>query len=96
MPPSSARCLNAAWIRRNVAQLGAHYTSRADIETLVEPVVMQPLRREWDDVHRVVENLLATGSKQPTGKEKPLTASAEKSAFEAGRILMAFWIAWRG
>ena len=28
-------------------QLGAHYTSREDIETLIEPVVMEPLRREW-------------------------------------------------
>ena len=27
------------------AQLGAQYTSREDIETLIEPVVMQPLRR---------------------------------------------------
>ena len=32
------------------AQIGAHYTSREDIETLVEPVVMWPLRREWDEV----------------------------------------------
>jgi len=32
------------------AQLGAHYTSRADIELLVEPVLMQPLRREWEAV----------------------------------------------
>ncbi|MGV3722090.1 MAG: class I SAM-dependent DNA methyltransferase [Actinomycetota bacterium] len=32
------------------SQLGAHYTSREDIETLVDPVVMQPLRREWDTV----------------------------------------------
>lgn len=32
------------------AQLGAHYTSRADIETLVEPVVLEPLRREWEAV----------------------------------------------
>ena len=30
------------------AALGAHYTSRADIETLVEPVLMAPLRREWE------------------------------------------------
>src|SRR3989475_674187 len=29
------------------AQLGAHYTSEADIKTLVEPVLMAPLRREW-------------------------------------------------
>ena len=29
------------------AQLGAHYTSREDILLIVEPVLMQPLRREW-------------------------------------------------
>ena len=32
------------------AQHGRHYTSRADIETLVEPVVMTPLRRDWENV----------------------------------------------
>jgi type II restriction/modification system DNA methylase subunit YeeA len=32
------------------AQLGAHYTSEADIKTLVEPVLMQPLRREWSEL----------------------------------------------
>lgn len=29
-------------------QLGAHYTSREDIELIVEPVLMQPLRADWD------------------------------------------------
>lgn len=32
------------------AQLGAHYTGRPDIERVVEPVVMVPLRREWEAV----------------------------------------------
>lgn len=32
------------------AQLGAHYTSRADILLIVEPVLMQPLRREWEAI----------------------------------------------
>lgn len=32
------------------SQIGAHYTGRADIETLVEPVLMSPLRREWEEV----------------------------------------------
>ena len=32
------------------AKLGAHYTSRTDIETLVEPVLMAPLRRDWEAV----------------------------------------------
>ena len=30
------------------AQYGRHYTSREDIEMLVEPVVMAPLRRDWE------------------------------------------------
>ena len=30
-----------------LAALGAQYTSRADIVTIVEPVLMAPLRREW-------------------------------------------------
>ena len=34
------------------AQLGAHYTSEADIKTLVEPVLMAPLRREWAALKR--------------------------------------------
>ncbi len=32
------------------SQLGAHYTGYRDISTLVEPVVMAPLRREWADL----------------------------------------------
>ncbi|MBZ0298130.1 MAG: N-6 DNA methylase [Anaerolineae bacterium] len=32
------------------SQLGAHYTSREDILLIVEPVLMQPLRREWDAI----------------------------------------------
>ena len=35
--------------------LGAHYTSRADIETLVKPVLMAPLRREWEAVREAAE-----------------------------------------
>ena len=31
-------------------QLGAHYTSREDILLIVEPVLMRPLRREWEKV----------------------------------------------
>ncbi len=41
------------------AQLGAQYTSREDIETLIEPVVMTPLRREWAETRSRIEDLLA-------------------------------------
>jgi type II restriction/modification system DNA methylase subunit YeeA len=52
------------------SQLGAHYTSREDIETLVEPVVMKPLRREWREVQQLVANLLATGKKHPKDADR--------------------------
>jgi type II restriction/modification system DNA methylase subunit YeeA len=40
------------------AQLGAQYTSREDIETLIEPVVLRPLRREWEKTRDETEALL--------------------------------------
>lgn len=40
------------------AQTGAHYTGADDIELVVDPVVMKPLRREWDAVRQEIDNLL--------------------------------------
>jgi len=40
------------------SQLGAHYTSEADIRLIVEPVLMQPLRRRWDEVRTKAEILV--------------------------------------
>jgi len=34
------------------SQLGAHYTSREDILLIVEPVLMAPLRRRWEEVRQ--------------------------------------------
>jgi type II restriction/modification system DNA methylase subunit YeeA len=51
------------------AQLGAQYTSREDIETLVEPVVMQPLRREWADTRAAVEKLLEGGTTKRSDRD---------------------------
>jgi type II restriction/modification system DNA methylase subunit YeeA len=48
------------------SQLGAHFTSKTDIETLVEAVVMQPLRQEWSEARQIIESVLATGKKKPT------------------------------
>ena len=41
------------------AQLGAHYTGRADIERVVDPVLMAPLRRRWDEVRARGDELRA-------------------------------------
>ena len=39
------------------AQTGAHYTGADDIELVVEPVVMTPLRREWETARGEIEGL---------------------------------------
>lgn len=39
------------------SQLGAHYTSREDIELIVEPVLMAPLRRRWEAVQAEAQTL---------------------------------------
>ena len=41
------------------SQLGAHYTGAADIDLVVQPVVMDPLRREWDAARQEVDNLIS-------------------------------------
>ena len=40
------------------AQTGAHYTDADDIKLVVEPVVMTPLRREWEEARREIEEML--------------------------------------
>jgi type II restriction/modification system DNA methylase subunit YeeA len=70
------------------AQLGAQYTSREDIETLIEPVVMKPLRLEWNDTRQRIENLLLTGKANPTGKEKQLTRDGINKAYREARAIL--------
>ena len=42
------------------SQLGAHYTSREDILRIVEPVVLAPLKAEWDAVRQCVDGYVQT------------------------------------
>jgi hypothetical protein len=73
------------------SQIGAHYTSREDIETLVEPVVMWPLRREWEQVKQIVENLLTTGRKDGQTPSKPPSAAVRtKSRNECDHLVRRF------
>jgi hypothetical protein len=66
------------------SQLGAHYTSEADIKTLVEPVLMAPLRREWavlksDLVGADVRRLKSSSGK----KSEPPHVGAYRAKLEA-------------
>ncbi len=42
------------------SQLGAHYTDREKIMLIVNPVVVEPLLREWDEVRDKICGLMAT------------------------------------
>jgi len=43
-------------------QIGAHYTSRSDIELIVRPVLMTPLGQEWQKVQSDVAGLRLLGT----------------------------------
>jgi methylase of polypeptide subunit release factors len=45
------------------AQLGAHYTDRTSILRLVEPVLMEPLRRDWAETQEKITPLVLAGRK---------------------------------
>ncbi len=70
------------------SQLGAHYTSREDIEMLVEPVVLAPLRSEWLEIRKLCENLFTTGKKFPKGDEKPPNKGQRTKAYNEAQILI--------
>ena len=73
------------------SQLGAHFTGKEDIDVLVDAVVMQPLRREWDETKKIVEALLTTGKKKPGTAPVQLSNPAKKKAMgEAEAIIQRF------
>ena len=45
-------------------QLGTHYTSREDIELIIEPVLMRPLRVEWEEAQARAKPYLDWASQQ--------------------------------
>lgn len=52
------------------AQLGAHYTSEEDIMTLVEPVLMAPLRREWSKLKAELARAFVSGKGSAADRAK--------------------------
>ena len=69
------------------ARLGAHYTSREDILTIVEPVLMDPLRREWRTIQEEVENLAEKMQEQGSrARGNTLRKMEEKLSSFAGKI----------
>ena len=55
------------------SMIGAHYTSPEDIDLLIEPVVMTPLRRRWETVRQQALDALA--QEPPLNRDGRLHAS---------------------
>src|SRR5262249_38879907 len=56
------------------AQLGAHYTDKTSILSIIEPVIIGPLRCEFAAVKEKIEKLIRRGKRGTTaakGKENP-------------------------
>ncbi|PIZ31868.1 MAG: class I SAM-dependent DNA methyltransferase [Alphaproteobacteria bacterium CG_4_10_14_0_8_um_filter_53_9] len=64
------------------SQLGAHYTDAAKIEMIIDPVISQPLMREWEDVKASIEAEM--------GRKTTSKAAAVKSAAKAKAMRDAF------
>jgi type II restriction/modification system DNA methylase subunit YeeA len=52
------------------SQLGAHYTSREDILLVVEPVVMAPLRRQWEAIRAQADELVKRRDSEKSERTK--------------------------
>ena len=59
------------------SQLGAHYTDRAKIEMLIDPVIRRPLQAEWQTVRARIEAALA----------QPATGRRARNGADAAQVL---------
>ena len=65
------------------SQLGAHYTDHESIERVVDPVVIAPLRREFEDMKARVAALLEKGASPITTKGRVKTQSKPVKEFQS-------------
>ena len=64
------------------AQIGAHYTDPDKIMMIVEPVIMRPLREEWEAARGEIEALLSGKQKPPKRAKTNRTMSGIDAAEE--------------
>jgi type II restriction/modification system DNA methylase subunit YeeA len=63
------------------SQLGAHYTSKEDILLIVEPVVMAPLERRWQEVKAEALELAAKAQAAKGGAYNKIRAQLQEKLF---------------
>ncbi|NUQ02218.1 MAG: class I SAM-dependent DNA methyltransferase, partial [Armatimonadetes bacterium] len=70
-------------------RLGAHYTSRDDILRILEPVLLEPLRREWEAVQAACDELVSLDTKQRARRRKDGQAATPAEALGQFRDRLA-------
>jgi hypothetical protein len=71
------------------SQIGAHYTSKEDIMTLLEPVVMASLRREWEEVKARCEKLWVK-VRQAAREDPGRRGKSSKARQDHDKVLLDF------
>lgn len=64
------------------AQIGAHYTDPEKIMKLVDPVILRPLRREWEQARQEIFELLDGRRKPPMRSKQSRRMTGEEAAAE--------------
>ena len=72
------------------SQLGAHYTSEEDILLIVEPVLMAPLRREWERIKDEVRGMKSGEEQGTNGKTASLKGKKAALQKQMRDTLLAF------
>ncbi|HEV7301646.1 MAG TPA: DNA methyltransferase [Tepidisphaeraceae bacterium] len=70
---------------RKRAQIGAHYTSKADILLVIEPVIMAPLRRRWQQVQDELKDAIDKHDAEKDRKRRDVLSAPIKVAVESFR-----------
>jgi type II restriction/modification system DNA methylase subunit YeeA len=68
------------------AQIGAHYTDPDKIMMIVEPVVLRPLRSEWEEIRARIEALMTPAVEQSAKPRKDAGKKLAAARAEAARL----------
>lgn len=75
-------------------QLGAHYTHPDDIMAILNPVIFDPLRKEWDEVRAATDKLVQRAEKAESkknrmlGRQRKLTKDEREAASNIDAFLL--------
>lgn len=63
------------------SQIGAHYTDATKIMMILEPVIFEPLKREWDKIKEEISTLAAAARRKGPRAKEWNRAEEKRSAF---------------